>query len=178
MIWIFQSRTNPSKGHKMVAAGHSSKINPLLFAKAIHGLFLSSWLIPILPKSFSVTSLIGCKEWGGSGGLCFSKTQSQSEIKMTNPLRHGEKITINWRETDIEHYTMCPVLLPTFPVPSPSVSLLSFCLLSFLPIPMSFFPASSPYVLSLSLPPLLQTLCLVRSHKEIMYSCPPSAGMY
>lgn len=37
---------------------------------------------------------------------------------------------------------------------------------------MSLPLASSPYVPPLSLPPLLQTLCLMRSHKEIIYSCP------
>lgn len=53
--------------------------------------------------------------------------------------------------------------------------ILSHFFLSSQPIiyPRLFPLLPSPYVPSLSLPHLLQTLCPMHSHKEIIYSCPP-----
>lgn len=60
-------------------------------------------------------------------------------------------------------------LFLALPLPAHSLSL--FPLFSAHHLPPPLLP--SPYVPSLSLPHLLQTLCPMHSHKEIIYSCPP-----
>lgn len=104
---------------------------------------------------------------------------------MTTPLRHGERIGVHGRETDIKStikLNICLVLFISLSCCPPSVSFrLTSPRLLFLPplfpspsfTPTPLFLTSSPYAPSLS--PLLsfKTLCLVRSHKEIIYSCPP-----